>query len=65
MRRNWITLNIGCLATYAGVYIEKGMGLINSRADARHAGRNLRLLPDDDGVRVAAGIFAAGSCCSP
>ena len=21
-------LNIGCLATYAGVYIEKGMGLI-------------------------------------
>ena len=27
-RRNLITLNIGCLATYAGVYIEKGMGLI-------------------------------------
>ena len=27
-RRNWIALNIGCLATYAGCYIEKGMGLI-------------------------------------
>ena len=27
-RRNWVTLNLGCLATYAGVYIEKGMGLI-------------------------------------
>ena len=27
-RMNVITLNIGCLATYAGVYIEKGMGLI-------------------------------------
>src|ERR1051325_5323375 len=24
-RRHWLTLNIGCLATYAGVYIEKGM----------------------------------------
>src|ERR1035437_7858061 len=30
-RRNLVTLNIGCVATYAGVYIEKGMGLIIDR----------------------------------
>ena len=27
-RRNWIWLNVGCFATYAGCYIDKGMGLI-------------------------------------
>ncbi len=27
-RRNFVTLNLGCLLIWAGVYIEKGMGLI-------------------------------------
>ena len=27
-RRNYVTLNAGCLLIWAGVYIEKGMGLI-------------------------------------
>jgi Ni/Fe-hydrogenase subunit HybB-like protein len=27
-RRNFLTLNVGCLLIWAGVYIEKGMGLI-------------------------------------
>ncbi len=46
-RRSFLTLNLGCLLIWAGVYIEKGMGLIipglhpvDSRADLRvHAHR--------------------------
>ena len=38
------TLNIGCLATYAGVYIEKGMGLIIPGLTPDTLGRDLRIL---------------------
>ncbi len=56
-----MTLNIGCLATYAGVYIEKGMGAHHPGPHAGHAGRDLRVLPDarrSCGSRP--GIFALG-----
>ena len=60
MRRNWVTLNIGCLATYAGVYIEKGMGLIIPGLTPDTLGEIYVYYPTMTELRVAAGIFAVG-----
>jgi len=60
MRRNFLTLNIGCLATYAGVYIEKGMGLIIPGLTPDTLGEIYEYYPTLTELRVAAGIFAVG-----
>ena len=59
-RRNWLTLNIGCLATYGGVYIEKGMGLIIPGLTPDTLGEIYEYYPTVTELRVAAGIFAFG-----
>jgi molybdopterin-containing oxidoreductase family membrane subunit len=59
-RGNLLTLNIGCLATYAGVYIEKGMGLIIPGLTPDTLGEIYQYYPTLTELRVAAGIFAAG-----
>ncbi len=59
-RRHWVTLNIGCLATYAGVYIEKGMGLIIPGLTPDALGEIYEYYPTMSELRVAAGIFALG-----
>jgi molybdopterin-containing oxidoreductase family membrane subunit len=59
-RRNWITLNVGCLATYAGCYIEKGMGLIIPGLTPDTLGEIYEYYPTLTEVRVAAGVFALG-----
>ena len=59
-RMNWITLNIGCLATYAGCYIEKGMGLIIPGLTPDTLGEIYEYYPTLTEVRVAAGVFAVG-----
>ncbi len=59
-RRNWLALNIGCLATYAGVYIEKGMGLIIPGLTPDALGEIYEYYPTLTELRVAAGIFASG-----
>jgi molybdopterin-containing oxidoreductase family membrane subunit len=59
-RRNWITLNLGCLATYAGVYIEKGMGLIIPGLTPDPLGEIYEYYPTLTELRVAAGVFALG-----
>lgn len=59
-RRNWLTLNIGCLATYAGCYIEKGMGLIIPGLTPDTLGEIYEYSPSFNELRVAAGIFAIG-----
>ena len=59
-RRNWITLNIGCFATYAGCYIEKGMGLIIPGLTPDTLGEIYEYYPSMAEVRVAAGVFAIG-----
>ena len=59
-RRNWVTLNIGCLATYAGVYIEKGMGLIIPGLTPDTLGEIYEYYPALNELRVAAGVFAIG-----
>ena len=59
-RRNAITLNLGCLATYAGVYIEKGMGLIIPGLTPDVLGEIYEYYPTMTELRVAAGVFAVG-----
>jgi len=59
-RRNWITLNLGCAATYAGVYIDKGMGLIIPGLTPDALGEIYQYYPSMTELRVAAGVFAIG-----
>ena len=59
-RRNVVTLNLGCLATYAGCYIEKGMGLIIPGFTPDTLGEIYEYSPTITEVRVAAGVFAFG-----
>jgi len=59
-RRNIVTLNIGCLATYMGVYIEKGMGLIIPGLTPDTLGEIYEYYPTATELRVAAGVFAIG-----
>ncbi|MCX6552488.1 MAG: polysulfide reductase NrfD [Acidobacteria bacterium] len=59
-RRNWISLNIGCVATYAGCYIDKGMGLIIPGLTPDALGEIYVYYPTMTELRVAAGIFALG-----
>lgn len=59
-RRNWISLNLGCLAIYSGVYIEKGMGLIIPGLTPDTLGDIYEYYPTLVELRVAAGIFSVG-----
>jgi molybdopterin-containing oxidoreductase family membrane subunit len=59
-RRNWVTLNLGCFATYAGCYIDKGMGLIIPGLTPDALGEIYVYYPTLTELRVAAGVFALG-----
>ena len=59
-RKNWIALNIGCLAIYAGCYIDKGMGLIIPGLTPDALGEIYEYFPTLTELRVAAGVFALG-----
>lgn len=59
-RRNVVLLNIGCLATYTGCYIEKGMGLIIPGFTPDTLGEIYVYSPTITELRVAAGVFAIG-----
>jgi molybdopterin-containing oxidoreductase family membrane subunit len=59
-RRKTLTLNLGCLATYAGCYIEKGMGLIIPGFTPDALGEIYEYAPSLTELRVAAGVFAVG-----
>jgi Ni/Fe-hydrogenase subunit HybB-like protein len=59
-RRNVIALNVGCLATYAGCYIDKGMGLIIPGLTPDALGEIYEYVPSTTELRVASGVFALG-----
>ena len=59
-RKNWVTLNIGCLLIYASVYIEKGMGLIIPGLTPDVLGEVYEYTPTLTELAVAAGIFSLG-----
>jgi Ni/Fe-hydrogenase subunit HybB-like protein len=59
-RRHPVSLNVGALATYAGCYIEKGMGLIIPGFTPDTLGEIYEYAPTMTELRVAAGVFAIG-----
>ena len=59
-RRHPLTLNLGCLATYAGCYIEKGMGLIIPGLTPDAMGEIYEYAPSLTELQVAAGVFSIG-----
>ena len=59
-RKNFVTLNLGCLLIYSGVYIEKGMGLIIPGLTPDTLGEIYEYSPAMLEVLVAAGVFDLG-----
>jgi Ni/Fe-hydrogenase subunit HybB-like protein len=59
-RRNFVTLNLGCLLIWAGVYIEKGMGLIIPGMTPDTLGQIYEYKPTAMEWGVAAGVFGIG-----
>jgi molybdopterin-containing oxidoreductase family membrane subunit len=59
-RRNSLTLNLGCLLIWAGVYIEKGMGLIIPGLTPDTLGEIYEYFPSRNELWVSAGIFSIG-----
>ncbi len=59
-RRNPVLLYTGCFATYAGCYIDKGMGLIIPGLTPDALGEIYVYYPTIAELRVAAGVFALG-----
>ena len=59
-RKHPILLNVGCVATYAGCYIDKGMGLIIPGLTPDALGEIYVYYPTLAELRVAGGVFAIG-----
>jgi molybdopterin-containing oxidoreductase family membrane subunit len=59
-RRNFATLNLGCLLIYSGVYIEKGMALVIPGFTPSVLGEIYEYTPTLVEVRIGAAIFATG-----
>ncbi len=59
-RRNWVTLNAGCILIWAGVYIEKGMGLVIPGMTPDTLGEIYEYTPTVYEWMVAVGVFGIG-----
>ena len=59
-RRNVVTFNLGCVLIYAGVYIEKGMGLVIPGLTPDTLGEIYEYPPTLTEWCIAAGIFGIG-----
>jgi molybdopterin-containing oxidoreductase family membrane subunit len=60
-RRNWTTLNIGAVLIFAGVYIEKGMGLVIPGMTPDTLGEIYEYRPSAVEWMVAVGVFGMGA----
>jgi Ni/Fe-hydrogenase subunit HybB-like protein len=60
-RMNWVTLNIGCLLIFSGVYIEKGMGLVIPGMTPDTLGEIYEYRPSAVEWMVAIGVFGLGA----
>lgn len=60
-RRNLITLNIGAVLIYAGVYIEKGVALVIPGFTPSTLGEIYPYAPSSTELRVSMGIFGIGA----
>ena len=59
-RRSYLTLNLGCLLIWAGVYIEKGMGLVIPGMTPDTLGEIYEYTPTATEWGIAAGVFGVG-----
>jgi molybdopterin-containing oxidoreductase family membrane subunit len=59
-RKRLLTLNLGCLLIYTGVYIEKGMALVIPGMTPDTLGEIYEYTPTLTEIRIGAGIFAIG-----
>jgi len=59
-RRRFLTLNLGCLLIWAGVYIEKGMGLIIPGFTPSTLGQIYAYTPTAVEWGIAVGVFGIG-----
>ncbi len=59
-RRHPVTLNLGCILIYAGVYIEKGMGLVIPGMTPDTLGEIYEYTPTMVEVRIGVAVFAIG-----
>jgi Ni/Fe-hydrogenase subunit HybB-like protein len=60
LRQHWATLNAGCLLIWAGVYVEKGMGLVIPGMTPDTLGEIYEYRPTLTEWSVAVGIFGIG-----
>ncbi|MCM2333927.1 MAG: polysulfide reductase NrfD [Anaeromyxobacteraceae bacterium] len=60
LRTNWVWLNVGCLLIWAGVYIEKGMGLVIPGMTPDTLGEIYEYTPTVTEWSIAVGIFGVG-----
>jgi len=61
LRRNWVWLNVGSALIFAGVYIEKGMGLVIPGMTPDTLGEVYAYRPTATEWLVAIGVFGIGS----
>jgi len=59
-RRNWITLNLGCILIWIGVYLEKGMGLVIPGMTPDTLGEIYEYFPSTSEIWISAAIFSIG-----
>jgi molybdopterin-containing oxidoreductase family membrane subunit len=59
-RKNFITLNLGCLFIYAGTYTEKGIGLLVPGFTPDTLGQISEYTPSSSELLIAAGVFSLG-----
>jgi len=59
-RRNYLTLNAGCILIWVGVYIEKGMGLVIPGMTPDTLGEIYEYTPTATEWSIAAGVFGVG-----
>ncbi len=59
-RKNFFTLNLGCVMIYAGVYIEKSIGLVIPGFTPSTLGEVYEYVPTMTELRVGAAIFSVG-----
>ena len=59
-RRNPLTLNLGCILIWLGVYIEKGMGLVIPGLTPDTLGEIYEYFPSRSEIVISVGIFSVG-----
>ena len=60
-RRHPVTLNLGCALIFAGVYLEKGMGLVIPGMTPDTLGDIYEYFPSRTEFGVTAGVFGVGA----